>query len=505
MTTLAIQMTGIDKRFAAVQANRGASLEVAKGEIHALMGENGAGKSTLVKILAGLQPPDAGQFFVDGREVTGWTTPQALTAGVAMVHQHFMLVPTLTVAENVVLGREPTHGLRLDRQAAVQAVRDLCQSSGLQVDPNRLVADLSVGEAQRVEILKVLYRGAQVLLLDEPTAVLSPPEVAELWGVLRRLQQGGATIVLISHKLDEVMAISQRVTVMRQGQTVQVLDTAQTTAAELARAMVGRDVDLDVQRPENQAGKPLLRVTQLQVQGSRGQPALLGLDLTIHAGEILGIAGVEGNGQSELLDALAGLRPYQGSIKLADQELATLSLSQRTQAGLAHVPEDRHQRALILDYSVADNLILGKLAEFSRRGVLDQRAIAAHAAELIAEYDIRPTDPQVPVRGLSGGNQQKVVLARELSRSFKVLLAAQPTRGVDVGAIEFIHARLRQARAQGKGVLLVSSELREILTLSDRIAVLYRGRIVAMLPRAQASESVLGAYMTGAAQAVTHG
>ncbi len=504
MSAPAIQMVAIDKRFGAVAANRGAGLTVAAGEIHALMGENGAGKSTLVKILAGLQPPDSGQFWVDGRDVTGWNTAQALAAGVAMVHQHFMLVPTLTVAENVVLGREPLRGPRLDRGAAVRAVEELCQSTGLQVDAHRLVADLSVGEAQRVEILKVLYRGAKVLLLDEPTAVLSPPEVAELWRVLRRLQASGATIVLISHKLDEVMEISQRVTVMRQGQTVQVLDTAQTTAAALARAMVGRDVDLAVQTAESQVGEPLLQVRGLQVAGHRGPAAIVGVDLDVHTGEILGIAGVEGNGQSELLEALAGLRPYRGSIRLAGRDLAPLSVQQRTAAGLAHVPEDRHLRALVLDFSVADNLILGKTAQFTRRGFLDRRAVADHARQLIADFDIRPPDPQAPVRGLSGGNQQKVVIARELSRNFQVLLAAQPTRGVDVGAIEFIHDRLRQARAQGKGVLLVSSELREILTLSDRIAVLYRGRIVAVVPREEASESVLGLHMTGVVPAEAH-
>lgn len=502
MTPPAVRMAMIDKRFGAVHANRQASIEVLPGEIHALMGENGAGKSTLMKILAGLHKPDSGQVAVRGQDVTGWSTGQAIASGVGMVHQHFMLVPTLTVAENIILGREPLVGRPwfgvLDRRAATEEAVQLCEISGLSVPVDKKVADLSVGEAQRVEILKILYRGARILLLDEPTAVLSPPEVKELWRVLRKLQSGGATIVLISHKLDEVMEISDRITVMRQGRTELVLQTRDTTPEALARAMVGRDVDLTVRAQSSQPGANVLDVRNLSALGNRGERALHDVSLQVAAGEILGIAGVEGNGQTELLEAIAGLRPATGEIVLAGRRVDGLSVRDRAAAGLSHVPEDRHQRGLILEFSVADNLILGQQQGFARHGLLAAPVIAAHAARLAEEYDIRPRDTQLAVRALSGGNQQKVVIARELSRQYRLLLAAQPTRGVDVGAIEFIHEQLRSARSAGKAVLLVSAELREVLTLADRIAVMFRGRIVAVLPRGEATEEVLGPWMTGA-------
>ena len=499
----AVRLTGIDKRFGAVQANRGASIEVRSGEIHALVGENGAGKSTLMKILSGMLAPDAGTIEVGGRDVTGWTTAQAISAGVGMVHQHFMLVPTLTVAENVVLGREPVSVGTFDKARAIREVEALSEQSGLRVSADRLVADLSVGEAQRVEILKTLYRGARVLLLDEPTAVLSPPEVVELWKVLRRVRDGGATIILITHKLDEVMAVSERITVMRQGETVERLATRETTPEGIAKAMVGRDVALMVAResaPTSTASNaPGLDVRDLVVRGARIARAVDGVSFRVAPGEILGIAGVEGNGQTELLDALAGLRTAtSGSIKIGDVELTALDVRARGDAGLSHIPEDRHRRGLLLEYSVAENLILGQQHHFTRRGALDRAVIGENARSRIAEYDIRPADPRLPARALSGGNQQKVVIAREMGRAFSVLLAAQPTRGVDVGAIEFIHAQLRRARDEGKAILLVSAELREVLALSDRIAVMYGGRLVTVMPRAEASEEVLGAWMTGA-------
>ena len=501
----AIRLTAIDKHFGAVHANRGATLEVQEREIHALVGENGAGKSTLMKILSGMTPPDAGTIEVGGRDVTGWTTAEAIAAGVGMVHQHFMLVPTLTVAENVVLGREPVHAGRFDRAAAEREVERLCEQSGLVVPVDRLVADLSVGEAQRVEILKLLYRGARVLLLDEPTAVLSPPEVAELWKVLRRLREGGATIVLITHKLDEVMAVSERVTVMRQGATVESMATRETSPAKIAKAMVGRDVDLAV-RDASGAAKPAgavaLDVRRLVVRGARIERAVNDVSFSVSAGEILGIAGVEGNGQTELLEAIAGIRAVtSGTVTLGGADLTHRSVHTRGEAGLSHIPEDRHRRGLILDYSIADNLIFGQQHRYATNGILDRDAIVDHARARIIEYDIRPTDPALPARALSGGNQQKIVIAREMSRAFSVLLAAQPTRGVDVGAIEFIHAELRKARDAGKAVLLVSAELKEVLTLSDRIAVMYGGRIVAMFSRSDASEEVIGPFMTGAAGA----
>ena len=504
-STPAIRLTAIEKHFGPVHANRGASLVVREAEIHALVGENGAGKSTLMKILSGMMPPDGGTVEVGGRDVTGWTTAAAIAAGVGMVHQHFMLVPTLTVAENVVLGREPVRGGRFDHEAAEREVDRLCEQSGLVVPAGRLVADLSVGEAQRVEILKLLYRGARVLLLDEPTAVLSPPEVADLWKVLRRLRDGGATVVLITHKLDEVMAVSENVTVMRMGETVATMATRDTTPAQIARAMVGRDVELAVREARRAVGSPggdgaaALDVTHLVVSGARVVKAVNDVSLAVRAGEILGIAGVEGNGQTELLEAIAGIRAVtSGTIALDGADITRQNVHARGEAGLSHIPEDRHRRGLILDYSVADNMVLGQQHRYATHGMLDQDAIVAHSRAKIIEYDIRPTDPSLPVRALSGGNQQKVVIARELSRTFTVLLAAQPTRGVDVGAIEFIHGELRKARDAGKAVLLVSAELKEVLTLSDRVAVMYGGRIVALMARNVASEESIGPFMTGA-------
>jgi len=537
--TLAIAARGIVKRFGAVVANRGASLDVAPREIHALVGENGAGKSTLMRIVSGMFPPDAGRVEVNGRDVTGWTTEEAITAGVGMVHQHFMLVPTLTVAENIVLGREPSRRGVFDRSRAVQDVEGLTERTGLRIDPNRRVSGLSVGEAQRVEILRTLFRGARILLLDEPTAVLSPPEIRDLWRILRRLREDGATVVLITHKLDEVMDVSDMVTVMRQGETVMRTPTRGTTPAALARAMVGRDVALagaiaavvgaaPPPVPFNPAGTtqtraiprdgtpasggvPAMRastaalvVRDLVVPSARNARAVDGVSFTVVGGEIFGIAGVEGNGQTELIEALAGLRaPVGGSIQLGARDMTRTPVRDRLDNGMSHVPEDRHRRGLILEYTIADNLILGAQHHYARHGVLDRERIAANAIERVSAFDIRPPDPSLPARTLSGGNQQKIVIAREMKRSFSVLLAAQPTRGVDVGAIEQIHDRLRAARAEGKAVLLVSAELAEVMALSDRIAVMYGGRFATVLKRADATEEILGQFMTGAAGGAT--
>jgi simple sugar transport system ATP-binding protein len=519
--TPALELTGVAKSFGPVRANRDASLEVRRGEIHALVGENGAGKSTLMRILSGMYAPDSGRVEVNGRDATGWSTAQAIAAGVGMVHQHFMLVPTLTVAENVVLGREPTRRGVFDRAAAVREVERVSRETGLEVSAERRVAELSVGEAQRVEIVKTLLRGARVLILDEPTAVLSPPEVRDLWRVLRGLRDQGGTVVLITHKLDEVIEVSDAITVMRAGSTVARMVTAGATPAAIARAMVGRDVVLAgseaaalgapgaalAQAPAESpaapattaARAPSLELRDLVVAGARTARAVDGLSLEVAPGEILGVAGVEGNGQTELVEAIAGLRQSSGgTIRLGGRDLAGLGVRARADAGLSHIPEDRHRRGLVLDYSVADNLIFGRQHHFSRGASLDAERIAAHAAEQVRRFDIRPADPGLPARALSGGNQQKIVIAREMGRDFSVLLAAQPTRGVDVGAIEFIHAQLRAAREAGKAVLLVSAELNELLALADRIAVMYRGRVVAVLPRAAATEERLGAYMTGA-------
>ncbi len=546
----AVRMSHVSKHFGPVQANREASLSVNVGEIHAVVGENGAGKSTLLRVLSGMFSPDSGTVEVFGKDVTGWGTSDAIAAGVGMVHQHFMLVPTLTVAENVVLGREPMSGMTYDRAFAEDAVAKLSRETGLACQPSRLVSELSVGEAQRVEILKALYRGAKLLILDEPTAVLSPPEVAELWKVLRTVRAGGATIVLVTHKLDELMDVTDRITVMRQGTAVATLTTAETTPASIATAMVGRAVRLDangmpigadaealavgVRPPGPDAGAPpdqmvvssardritrstpaaivstpvpaptytdapRLRLTAVTIAGARAARAVDNISFSIAPGEILGIAGVEGNGQTELIEAIAGLRPVtSGTITVDGTDVTRFPIGKRLAHGITHIPEDRHTRGLVLDYSIADNLILGRQKQFSSSGAINRARTLAFAEDRIKTFDIRPADPFAPARSLSGGNQQKIVVAREMPADFRVLLAAQPTRGVDVGAIEFIHDQLRAARRAGKAILLVSAELHEILALSDRIAVMYRGKIVTEMPRAAASEDVLGAWMTGA-------
>jgi len=544
--TPAVRMSHVQKFFGPVQANSDASLDVQVGEIHAVVGENGAGKSTLLRVLSGMYAPDGGTVQVFGRDVTGWTTSDAIEAGVGMVHQHFMLVPTLTVAENVVLGREPMTGLTYDRAFAESALEKLSQETGLACVPSRLVSELSVGEAQRVEILKTLYRGAKLLILDEPTAVLSPPEVDELWRVLRTVRDGGATIVLVTHKLDELMEVTDRITVMRQGKTVARMRTSETTPALIATVMVGRVVRLDANGmpmgaeavvlpadsrgapPEQVIGPgspvsathsdtriitpaaaasptpaytdtPRLRLLSVTVAGSRSKTAVDALSLSIAPGEILGIAGVEGNGQTELIEAIAGLRPVvSGTITVDGTDVTRYSIGKRLALGVTHIPEDRQARGLVLDYSIAENLILGRQKHFSSSGSINRARTLAFARDRIKAFDIRPSDPSLPARALSGGNQQKIVVAREMPADFRVLLAAQPTRGVDVGAIEFIHDQLRAARRAGKAILLVSAELHEILALSDRVAVMYRGRIVTVMPRAEASEEVLGPWMTGA-------
>ncbi|MFL5597223.1 MAG: ABC transporter ATP-binding protein [Gemmatimonadaceae bacterium] len=500
-------MVDIQKSFGPIRANRRASLEVMPGEIHALVGENGAGKSTLMRILGGLMKPDAGRVEVNGRDVAGWSTSDAIAAGIGIVHQHFMLVPTLTVAENLVLGCEPKmRGVVLDYARADDDVRKLSSETGLVIAPERLISELSVGEAQRVEILKVLFRGAKILVLDEPTAVLSPPEVRELWAVLRRLRDKGDTIVLITHRLDEVVELSDAITVMRAGETVARIKTADTTPAEIARLMVGREVSLSAGKRlqplgESTAPRPDrgLDVRNLNVVGSRGIRVIDGVSFNVKPGEILGIAGVEGNGQTELIEALAGLRPAsEGEILIDGVDITTRSVARRHDAGLSHIPEDRHRRGLILEYSVADNLILGVHRHFSKKGMLEQDRVMENSLREISAFDIRPPNPVLAARALSGGNQQKVVVAREMGRQFSVLLASQPTRGVDVGAIEFIHQQLLDARAHGKAILLVSAELNEVLALSDRIAVMYRGKFAVVMPARDASEEALGEYMIGA-------
>ena len=489
-----LTLKGITKAYGTIVANHDASLTVETGEIHAVVGENGAGKTTLMRIACGELRPDAGFVLLDDRDVTGWSVTEAIAAGVGMVHQHFMLVPTLTVAENMILGREP---VLLDRSRASQAIRELSESTGLAVDPDAKVADLSVGEAQRAEILKALYRGATLLVLDEPTAVLTPLEIEDLWKVLRTLRDKGSTVVLITHKLDEVMAIADSVTVMRNGQTVGQFKTSEVTPDELALAMVGRELHeffATATRPMN--GAPVLEVEDLVVAH-----AVTGVSFHVAPGEIFGIAGVEGNGQHELIEAIAGYRKVtSGSIRRGGVPIERTSVRRRGELGLAHIPDDRQRRGLVLDYSVAENLILGRERSFGRFQI-DRMKMAIEAQRLIMAFDIRPPDPRRPARTLSGGNQQKVVVAREMAgvRDFHVLLAAQPTRGVDIGAIETIHAHFRLARSEGRSVVLVSSDLSELLALADRIAVMLRGRFVTIVDRADATVESLGRYMAGAA------
>src|SRR5207237_4122898 len=451
---------------------RGRTFEVTPREIHYLGGENGAGKSTLMKVLGGLIKPDAGRVEIDGRDVTGWSTSDAISTGIGIVHQHFMLVPTLSVAENLVLGSEPKkRGVVLDHEQAANDVRKLSDDTGLVIEPERLISDLSVGEGQGVEILKVLFRGARILVLDEPTAVLSPPEVRELWTVLRRLREKGDTIILITHRLDEVVDLSDTITVMRAGQTVARIKTSETTPAEIARLMVGREVSLSAGKRVQPLGRPTpaepdkgLTVQNLSVVGSRGIRVVDDVSFNVKPGEIFGIAGVEGNGQTELIEAIAGLRQVISGRSLIDGvDITRRSVANRHDAGLSHIPEDRHRRGLIMEYTVGDNLILGLQKHFSKNGIIESDRVLENAIEEISTFDIRPPNPLLASRALSGGNQQKVVVAREMGRGFSVLLASQPTRGVDVGAIEFIHQQLLDARAQGKAILLVSAELNEVL------------------------------------------
>jgi len=500
-TSLALEMRHITKTWPGILANDDVSLAVRRGEIHALVGENGAGKSTLMNILYGLLRPDSGEISINGKRVDIRGPRDAIAHGIGMVHQHFMLIPPLTVGENIVLGREfVSRGDVYDRATANAAIRDLSAQYGLAIDPNARTGDLPVGLQQRVEILKVLYRGADILILDEPTGVLTPQEITDLFKVLRGLVQQGKTIIFITHKLREVLEISTTVTVLRRGRIVGEVATADTNQEDIARMMVGRDVLLRVDKQPAHPGPVALRVEDLTVNSEQGIPAVRGISFELHAGEILGLAGVEGNGQSELIDALAGIRaPSGGRIFLGDRDVSGLNARASREAGIGHIPEDRRGSGLVLNYSIADNLILGRhrSPRFAWRGlVLQLKSIAEWATTLIKAFDIRPPSPEVMVRALSGGNQQKVIVARELSNQPAVLLASQPTRGVDIGAIEFIHRQLIAQRDAGMAILLVSAELDEIRSLADRIAVIYEGRIISIEP-ANTSEERLGFLMTG--------
>jgi general nucleoside transport system ATP-binding protein len=489
----------VTKRFGAVVANDRVDFDLRRSEVHALLGENGAGKSTLMSVLYGLYHPDEGEIRLEGETVTIDSPKRAIELGIGMVHQHFMLVPVMTVAENIVLADEPRKGLLLDTKAAARRVRELSDRFGLAVDPDARVGDISVGAQQRVEILRALDRGADVLILDEPTAVLTAQETADLFRILRTLTAEGKSIVFISHKLGEVLQIADRVSVLRRGKKVETVPAEGATEESLARLMVGRDVLFRVAKEERPAGEPLLEVAGLEVEDDRGLPAVRGLDLRVGAGEIVGIAGVDENGQRELVETLTGLRlPLAGTIRVGGRDVTLEDVRGKLDAGIGHIAEDRHRRGLVLDFNLAENLALREYrrAPIARRGLISPRRMSEHASPLIDEYDVRGGSSETLALALSGGNQQKVVIAREISVEPKVLIAAQPTRGLDVGAIEFVHRRLIEQRDAGRAVLLVSLELEEIRSLSDRVLVIYDGRFVAELPP-EASEEEFGVAMLG--------
>lgn len=503
----ALEVRNITKRFPGVLANDRVSFTLNRGEIHAFLGENGAGKSTLMNILYGLYAPDEGEILIDGKPVTIRNSADAIRMGIGMVHQEFALVDTLTVAENIMLGTEITSGPLLNEQEANKRIAQLSREYGLQVPPEAIVEDLPVGVQQRVEILKALYRNADMLILDEPTAVLTPQEAEELFRVMRELVSRGKSIIFISHKLKEVLSIADRITVLRRGTVVGTTYPQEATERSLAAMMVGRDVVLNVDKTDAQPGKPVLEVRDLVVLDDRLQVAVDHLSLEVCAGEVLGIAGVQGNGQTELVEAINGMRPsvagdvyILGDNVTADQPRAIL------ERGVAYIPEDRKGTGLVLAYPIADNLVLSTYYQqpFAKGVTIQGDKIESFASKCVKEFDIRTPSIWTAAGSLSGGNQQKVIVAREFSRPIKLLIASQPTRGIDVGSIEFIHRSIIRQRDEGVAVLLVSAELDEVLAISDRIAVMYKGKIIATLPRAEADRERLGLLMAGIVEEPTH-
>lgn len=495
-----LELREITKLFPGVLANDRVSMRLERGEIVALLGENGAGKSTLMNVVYGLLTADSGEILVDDKPVKIKSPRQAIDLGIGMVHQHFMLVEPLTVTENIVLGREPGRYGVIDFAMARERVREISERYSLKVDPDAKIIDLSVGMQQRVEILKALYQGARVLILDEPTAVLTPQEVTELFRVVRTLVDEGLSAVFITHKLEEVVAIADRILVMRDGAVVGETTPAATDEIGLARMMVGRDVVLRVEKGASTRGATVLEVDDLHVADDRALEAVKGISFTVSGGEILAIAGVDGNGQRELVESIVGLRrPSSGSIALKGKDITHANARASIEAGVSHIPEDRHRRGLVLEFNLAENIILGdhRTPPAAKNGIMHPKAIIELARKRIADYDIRTPSERVHAENLSGGNQQKVVVAREIGRDPELLVAAQPTRGLDVGAIEFVHRQIIRERDAGKAVLLVSLELEEVLSLADRILVIYEGRIVKEFADASADAETLGYYMTG--------
>ncbi|MDG7948934.1 ABC transporter ATP-binding protein [Streptococcus pneumoniae] len=495
-----IEMRDITKVFGGFVANDKINLHLRKGEIHALLGENGAGKSTLMNMLAGLLEPTSGEIAVNGQVVNLDSPSKAASLGIGMVHQHFMLVEAFTVAENIILGSELTKNGVLDIAGASKEIKALSERYGLAVDPSAKVADISVGAQQRVEILKTLYRGADILIFDEPTAVLTPSEIDELMAIMKNLVKEGKSIILITHKLDEIRAVSDRVTVIRRGKSIETVEIAGATNADLAEMMVGRSVSF---KTEKQASKPkevVLSIKDLVVNENRGVPAVKNLSLDVRAGEIVGIAGIDGNGQSELIQAITGLRKVEsGSIELKGDSIVGLHPRQITELSVGHVPEDRHRDGLILEMMISENIALQTYYKepHSKNGILNYSNITSYAKKLMEEFDVRAASELVPAAALSGGNQQKAIIAREIDRDPDLLIVSQPTRGLDVGAIEYIHKRLIEERDNGKAVLVVSFELDEILNVSDRIAVIHDGKIQGIVSPETTNKQELGVLMVG--------
>ena len=499
---IVLEAKGITKHFPGVLANDHVDFDLHKGEIHALLGENGAGKTTLMNILYGLYLPDSGEIQVDGKPAVIHTPKDSITLGIGMVHQHFMLIPVFTVAENIMLGDEIVRNkIVLDQKAVAKRVRDLSHQYGLEINPETLVSQLPVGVQQRVEIVKALYRNAHILILDEPTAVLTPQEADELFVIMHELTKRGVSIIFITHKLKEVLAVADRITVMRDGKVVGTAKPKETDEAKLASMMVGREVILKVDKDPAKPGNEILKVDGLKVHDIRGLEVVRDVSFHVLAGEVLGIAGVQGNGQTELVEALTGLRSMAGGkMWFSGKDMTGKPPRPITETGMAHIPEDRQRHGLVLGYTVADNMVLNTyyLPPFGVHNMLRPAAIDANARKLIEDYDVRTPSPYVPVGKLSGGNQQKVIVARELSHPVKLLVANQPTRGLDVGSIEYIHKEIIVMRDRGVAVLLVSAELDEIMALSDRIAVMYRGQIVATVDAAKVTREQLGLWMAGA-------